>query len=186
METDWACGWNAVLAISTLVMALAIIITAVFAIIQLNHIKRARYSDLLMRFDQIWDSEEFRRSRHFINSNAKGATLKESSICLKEILIPLDEGDSPKYYDTIIIANFFESLGRLACMEYMKKDDVIEMYGSAARRYWELFSEFTQYLRFESKRNTPSAWICFECLATQSFDHSKCKTGLKNNKPSLK
>ncbi len=141
MNIDWSLTWTMVLAISTAIMALAIIIAGLFANGQLESIKKARYSDLLMRFDQIWDSVDYTRSRQAINSKAKG-----SSDRLCKSLIPLEKKDCEEYYDMIRVPNFFESLGLLTCRDYLKRRDALELFGDSARRYWGLFSKYTEYM----------------------------------------
>ncbi len=159
--------WNTVLAIATAVMALAIVITAIFAIVQLWNIKKARCSDLLMRLDQIWDSNDFIRSRSMINQKASGSTLKEASQKLKESLVSLDKANAEEYFIMIRIANFFENLGFLVCKDYLNYNDALELFGSSVHRYWKLFSEFTRYRRDSTTLKQPEAWKHFESLSVR-------------------
>ncbi len=160
---EWTLFWNTVLAISTALMALAIGITAGFAIVQLWNIKKARFSDLSMRLNQIWDSNDYICSRSMINQHASGSTLEEASQNLKESLMSLSKTNAKEYFIMIRIANFFENLGVIVSKDYLNHEEALEFFGSAARRYWKLFSEYARYRR-NSVPKQPTAWIYFESL----------------------
>ena len=171
---DWTLTWNTVLAISTAIMALAIIATAVFASVQLWNIKKARCSDLLMRLDQIWDSNDYICSRSMINQHASGSTFEEASQNLKESLVPLDEANAEEYFIMVRIANFFENLGFLVCKGYLNHKDAFELFGSSVQRYWKLFSEFAYYRRCDGTPKQQDAWIHFESLGTTIPKENRC------------
>jgi len=163
---DWMLTWNMVLAISTAVMALAIIITAVFAIVQLLNVKKARCSDLLMRLNQVWDSDEYIRSRRTVNRHASGLNLEEQSQSLKESLIAYNDYNAEEYFIMIRVANFFENLGFLIGKKYINRKETLELFGSAANRYWKLFSQFTYYRRNDCTPKQEDAWEYFQTLST--------------------
>ena len=171
---DWALTWNAVLAISTAVMASAIIATAIFAVWHLLHIKKARYSDLLMRLHQIWDSKEYIRSRRMVNQYSSGSTPEEASQNLKESMKSFDEVDAEEFFIMIRLANFFENLGYLTCKGYLGRKHALELFGSAAKRYWSLFFGFVSYQRHERVQAQPDAWIYFEDLALEFPKKNRC------------
>jgi len=171
---DWTLTWNAVLAISTVIMALAIIVTAGFAIVQLWNIKKSRCSDLLMRLDQIWDSNDYIRSRSMINQHASGSTLEEASQNLKESLVSLSEANAEEYFIMVRIANFFENLGFLVYKDYLNRKDALELFGSAVRRYWKLFFGFVSDRRSESPPTQLDAWIYFEKLSMGVPKENRC------------
>jgi len=157
-----------------MLMALAITATAVFAIVQLWNIKKSRCSDLLMRLDQIWDSNDYIRSRSMINQDTSGLTLEEASQNLKELLVSLDESNTEEYFIMIRIANFFENLGFLVCKNYLNHKDAFELFGSSAQRYWKLFSEFARYRRYDGTPKQQDAWIHFEILGTTIPKENRC------------
>lgn len=170
---EWTLTWNTVLAISTVVMAVAIVVTAIFAIVQLWNFKKARYSTLLMQLDLTWDSIEYIHSRMMINQYGYGSTPEEESQNLKEAIISFSEANSEEYFLMIRIANFFENLGFLVCNDYLNRKDALALFESAARRYWSLFGGFARYRRDESTPKQPDAWVYFEDLST---------IGLKKNR----
>jgi len=174
MPIDWTLTWNTVLAISTAIMALAIVITAIFAIVQLWNIKKSRCSDLLMRLDEIWDSNDYIRSRAMINQHAGGSTLEEGSHNLRESLVSLDEANAEEYFIMIRIANFFENLGFLVYKDYLNRKDALELFGSSAQRYWKLFFEFTSYRRYDGTPKQRDAWIYFESLSSIIPKENRC------------
>lgn len=176
---DWTLTWNIVLPISTALMALAVTGTAVFAIVQLWSIKKARCSDLLMRLDQIWDSNDYIHSRTIINQHASGSTLEEGSHNLRESLVSLDEANAEEYFIMIRIANFFENLGFIVYKDYLNRKDALELFGSAAQRYWKLFFEFTCYRRYDGTPKQPDAWIHFESLSTITPKENRCRIIIK-------
>ena len=176
---DWTLTWNTVLAIATALMALAIVITAIFAIVQLWNIKKARYSDLLMRLDQIWDSKDYIRSRSMVNQHASGSTLGEASKNLKESLVALREAKEEDYFIMVRIANFFENLGFIIFNGYLNRKDALELFGSATRRYWRLFFDFVCYCRNESIPKQLDAWVYFENLSTGVPKENRCLKTIK-------
>ena len=171
---EWTLTWNTVLAISTAVMAVAIVATAIFAIVQLWNVKKARCSDLLMRLDQMWDSNDYIRSRSMINQHASDSTLEKASQNLKELLVSLDETNAKEYFIMVRIANFFENLGFLVCKGYLNHKDAFELFGSSAQRYWKLFSEFAHYRRYDGTPKQQDAWIHFESLGTTIPKENRC------------
>lgn len=175
----WTFIWNTVLAISTAIMASAIVVTAVFAIVQLWNIKKSRCSDLFMRLDQIWDSNDYICSRSMINQHAIGSTLEEASQNLKESLLSLSEANAEEYFIMVRIANFFENLGFLIYKNYLTHKEASELFGSAAQRYWNLFSEFVRYRRYDDTPKQPDAWIYFESLITIIPKENRCLKILK-------
>lgn len=164
---DWTLTWSTVLAISTALMALAVAGTAVFAIVQLCNIKKARNSDLLMRLDQIWDSKDYIHSRKMINQYGYGSTPEEASQNLKEAMISFDEANTEEYFIMIRVANFFENLGLLTCKNYLKPKDALELFGGAAKNYWNIFSVWANYARHKRDNPHPDAWVYFEKLALE-------------------
>ena len=170
----WTFIWNTVLAISTAIMASAIVATAIFAIVQLWNIKKSRCSDLLMRLDQIWDSNDYICSRSMINQHASGSTLEECSQSLKELLVSLNESNAEEYFIMGRVANFFENLGFLVYKDYLNHKEALEIFGSTAQRYWKLFSEFAYYQRHNGMPEQPDAWIHFESLSTISPKENRC------------
>ena len=174
MTIDWTLTWNTVLAISTALMAIAIVVTAIFAIVQLWNVKKTRCSDLLMRLDQIWDSNDFIHSRSMINQHAGELTLEEASKSLKELLVSLDKTNAEDYFIMVRIANFFENLGFLVCIGYLNHKDAYELFGASAERYWKLFSEFTNYRRYGGEPKQRDAWIYFESLGTRIPKENRC------------
>ena len=59
-------NWDAISAISTLVATLIILVTAVFAIMQLNEMKRSRRLELFMKLFEEYSSPQSRESRRYI------------------------------------------------------------------------------------------------------------------------
>ena len=165
---DWTLTWNMILAIFTAVMALAIGIMATFAIIQWKHFKKARYSALLMQLDQMWNSTEYIKARNKVNEYAKGSTQEEKSKTLKDTMVSLDEANAEEYLTAVRIANFFENLGFLTCKDYLTREDALELFGGAARNYWNLFSALAQYDRSERDVKRTDVWIYFEKLALEA------------------
>ena len=96
---DWTLTWNTVLAISTSIMAIAIVAGACLAVLQLVHIRKSRYSSLLMQLHQTWDSKEYIKS--------------------------LDADDAVEFYEIVRLANFFENLGYLVCDDFPPENSYI-------------------------------------------------------------
>ncbi len=163
---EWMLTWNTVLAISTAVMVLAIGATVIYAWLTVRHNKKARYSDLLMRLHQIWDSKAYIQSRRMVNQYCSGTTPEEECQNLKEAIVTFDETDAEEFYIIVRISNFFENLGFLGRKEYIIREDALELFGAAARYYWNYFSATAQYLRFEAVKKQPDAWIYFEDFAS--------------------
>jgi hypothetical protein len=176
---DWNLTWNMILAIATVVMALAIIATAIFAIIQLSHIKKSRYSGLLMQLHQTWESKEYTRPRRLINQHCGNSTMEEASQKLKESLKSWDETDAEEFYSVVRLANFFENLGYLVCNGHLGREDALELFGSTAKRYWELLFVSINYHRTERENPQPDAWIYFEYLAKGCQNKNRCLEILK-------
>lgn len=176
---DWTLTWNTVLAISTALMVLAIAITAGYAIVQLRHIKKTRCSDLLMRLDEIWDSKDYIHSRWMINKYGYGTTLEEASQNLKEAMMSFDEVNAEEYFIIVRVANFFENLGLLTHNDYLTRKEALGLFGSAARRYWRLFSDFAYYRRQYSTPKQSDAWVYFESLSMEVLKKNRCLEMIK-------
>jgi len=108
-----------------------------------------------------------------INQHASGSTLEEASQNLKESLVSLSEANAEEYFIMIRIANFFENSGFLIYKYYLNKE-ILELFGSAAQRYWKLFFEFACYRRYDSTPKQPDAWIYFESLSTIIPKENRC------------
>ena len=162
---DWNLTWNMVLAISTGVMAIAIVVMATFAVIQLHHIENARCSNLLMQLHQTWDSDEYIQSRKMINQYSSAPTLEEGSQKLKKVMISFEDKDAQEYFTMLRIANFFENLGFLGWKKYLKRKDALDLFGDTAENYWNLFSALVKYDKYERSDPQPNAWVYFEKLA---------------------
>lgn len=165
---QWALTWNTVLGISTFVMALAIGVMAVFAIVQWQHFKKARYSTLLIQLGQMWNSEEYIEARNMVNQYAYGSTPEEGAQNLRETMISFDEANAVEYFVMVKVANFFENLGFLTCKDYLTQQDALEAFGGAARNYWNKFSALAKYDRSERDVKRPDVWIYFEKLALEA------------------
>lgn len=176
---DWGLTWDMVLAISTSVMALFIVITAIYAIRQLRHIKSARCSSLLMQLHQTWDSKEYIQSRIMINQYNKGSTPEEASRNLTESIKSFNETDAEEFFMMARIANFFENLGYLTCEGHLERKHALGLYGSPARRYWRLFYGFANYQREKTDEAQPDAWVYFQYLGTGCPQKNKCLEKLK-------
>jgi len=165
---DGMLTWTTVLAISTSVMALAIGITAAFAIGQWLHFKKSRYSALLMQIIEMWNSTDYIRARNMISQHACGKTAEETADKFKESMISLDNNNAEEYLVMVKVANFFENLGFLTCKkDYLTREDAIELFGGAARHYWNMFSALAKYDRSEREVKRPDVWIYFEKLALE-------------------
>lgn len=162
---DWMLTWTTVLAISTGLMAFAIIVTAVYAVIQLIDIRRTRCSNLLMQIYQTWDSDEYIKSRTMINQHCCAENLHESPKKLKEAMKAYEDKDAEEYYIMLRVANFFENLGFLGYKKYLNKNDAIDLFGDTAENYWNLFSAMAKYDKCEREDRQPEAWVYFEELA---------------------
>ncbi len=171
---NWALTWNTVLAISSGLMTLAIIITAIYAGIQLFNIKKTRCSDLLMRLHQTWDSKEYILSRKTINQYGNGSTLEEASKNLRESLIAFDKINADEFYLIVRIANFFENLGYLTFNGFLHRDDAIQLFGGPAQRYWYIFSDFVDFQRNESDKKQADAWIYYQYLVLGYKKGNRC------------
>jgi hypothetical protein len=178
VNTDWALVWSATLSISTALMASAIITTAIFAVVQLRHIKRARYSSLLMQLLQTWDSNEYIMSRRIFNQYSN-APMEQASQKFKEAIKSFDEVDADEFYLIVRIPNFFENLGYLTCYGHLDRKHALELFGETAKRYWELLLEFVKYQRNERIPPQPNAWVYFEYLAQGCPKQNECLKTLK-------
>lgn len=70
MITHWDSeGWFIIYTIATAVMAITILITAIFAYRQLREIKKSRQSDAFMNLIRILQAEEIRQERGFLIQN---------------------------------------------------------------------------------------------------------------------
>ena len=176
---DWLLTWNTVLAIATALMASAIIVTAIFAVRQLLHIRDTRCSDLLMRLHQTWDSNEYIQSRRLINKYSEGSTPEEASQNLKESIKSFLEANAREFFIMLRLANFFENLGYLTYKGYLDHKQALELFGSAAKRYWGLFLGYVNYQRNERPQTQPDAWIYFEGLVRGFPKKNKCLEILK-------
>ena len=171
---DWMLTWTTVLAIFTALMSLAIIIAGFFAGKQLQHIKRANNSSLIMQLHQTWDSQEYIHSRTMINQHNKGSTPEEASRNLTESLKSFNETDADEFFIMARIANFFENLGYLTCEGHLESKHALELFGSPAKRYWRLFSGLINFLREESDEAQPDAWVYFQYLAEGCPQQNRC------------
>lgn len=162
---DWTLTWNTVLAISTGVMAAAIIATVVYAYVQLKHFKKTRCSDLLMRLHQTWDSKDYIQSRRMIYQYSEGLTSEENSQKLKEALAFFDNDNAEEYYLMVRIANFFENLGFLADNNHISQTEALDLFGDTAANYWNRFEAWCIYYRENSDEPQPKAWVYFQKLA---------------------
>jgi hypothetical protein len=162
---DWMLTWSTtVLAISTAIMAGAIAITAGYAIVQLIHAKKARYSSLLMQLHQIWQSNEYIEARTMMNRYCTGISLEDAAKAITKSLKRLDETNVKKYFVIIRPAEYFENLGFLACNGHLEGKQAIELFGDAAARYWKLYKGFAEY----KQKHDPLSkrmWVNFEYLA---------------------
>ncbi len=162
---DWTLTWNTVLAIATVVMALAVAATVIYAWLTVHHNKKARYADLLMRLNQTWDSKQFIKSRMLVNKYCHGITPEESCQNLKKAVVYFDKTDMEEFYIIVRIANFFENLGFLGRKGYIIKEDSVELFGPTAKNYWNMFSSLVKYHRCEREDPQPDAWLYFEDFA---------------------
>lgn len=159
---DWMLTWNAVLAISTAVMALAIIITAIYAVIQLRHIKKARYSVLLMDLHQTWDSDEYIKSRVLINQHYSGINDEAASKNLIKAFESFEVRSSDEFFLVVRLVNFFENLGYSVCEGHLDRKQAMAIFGDAAKRYWHLVGDYVSFYR---NKTQPGVWVYFEYLA---------------------
>lgn len=167
---DWTLAWTTILGISTAVMALAIGITAVFAIVQLLHFKKSRYSALLMQVIEVWNSTDYVMARNMIAKHTHGKTEEEVANNFKESMITLDKDSSEDYLTMIKVANFFEYLGFLTCKkDYLTREDALDQFGGASRYYWSIFSALAYYDRLEREPKRTDVWIYFEKLAKEAL-----------------
>jgi hypothetical protein len=168
--TDWILTWTTVLAISTSVMALAIVITAIFALVQWLHYKKARYSALLMQIIEMWNSTDYVVARNMIARHACGENEEDIANNFRESMLALDNGNSQDYLIMIKVANFFENLGFLTCKkDYLTPEDALDLFGGAARYYWGIFRALAIYDRTERKPKRTDVWIYFEKLASEAL-----------------
>ena len=172
---DWALTWNTVLAIATAIMALAIVIMAIFAMVQLWNFMKASHSTILMQLDKTWASKDYIDSRRMINRCCRGSTPEEAPQKLKESMISFDKTDAEEYFIILRVADFFENLGFLTSKGYLNRNDALGLLGSATKNYWYLFSAWTNYERYERCNPHPNEWEYFEKLALE-FPNEK---GLK-------
>jgi len=100
-----------------------------------------------------------------INKHCSGATPEESCEKLKDAVVAFDKDDAEEFYIIVRIANFFENLGFLGRKEYIIREDALELFGTTARNYWNLFSALIKYLRYEREEPQADAWIYFEDFA---------------------
>jgi len=157
--------WEAMLAISTFVMALAIIASAFYAANQLHHLKKTRYSTLLMDLTRLWECEENIQSRQLINRCCEQLPLIEANAKLYKCAREWDGENSDEFYKLIRLANFFENAGFLVCGKDLDRKDILDLLGSAASKYWSLLEAVIKYQRTERVQPQPDAWEYFECLA---------------------
>lgn len=155
------------MAIATSIMALAILATAIYAVIQLIDIRGTRCSNLLMQLHQTWDSAEYIKSRTMINKHCCAPDLDACSQKLKEAMKNYEDDDAEEYYTMLRVANFFENLGFLGHKKYLKRKDAIDLFGDTATNYWNLFSAMAKYDRYEREDPQPEAWVYFEELASE-------------------
>ncbi len=172
MAIDWTLTWITVMAISTSIMALAIIVTAIYAVIQLIDIQGTRCSNLLMQLHQTWDSAEYIKSRTMINKHCCAPDLDACSQKLKEAMKNYEDDDAEEYYIMLRVANFFENLGFLGRKKYLKRKDAIDLFGDTVANYWNLFSAMAKYDRYEREDPQLEARVYFEELASE-FSNKK-------------
>ncbi len=166
--------WNALLAISTTVMALAIATTAVFALIQLSDIKKTRYSALLMQLIQIWNSNEIIQSRKTLKIYSQEATLGEAASKLVKDFQMQDKNNTDLYYELVRLADFFESLGYLTCNGQLDEKHSLEVFGSAARKHWLVMKEVANYQRTKPDNPQGDMWKYFEYLGKGCNKKDEC------------
>ena len=61
----------------------------------------------------------------------------------------------------------FENLGFLTCKDYLERKDALELFGGAAKNYWNMFSGWADYDRREREKPHPDAWEYFEKFALE-------------------
>ncbi len=169
---DWMLTWSTVLAIATALMALAIIVTAIYAAIQLRHIKKTRSSTILMELHQIWDSDEYIKSRMLVNQYYSGINDKAASKNLIKNFESFEVRNSEEFFLLVRMANFFENLGYSVCEGHLTREQAIALFGGAAKGYWRLLEDYIRLYRIKAQ---PNVWVYFEYLA------NGCK-GKKPNK----
>jgi len=156
--------WNAVLAISTSAMAIAIVFSAFYAAIQLQDIKKTRHSALLMQLHQIWDSDSLINARQILNEYCEDISFKEAGVQIAKDVRLLDRENQDKFYIIVRLANFFENLGYLTCKGHLDKKHSLEIFGSAANKYWLLMKDIAYYKRTKPDKAQPDIWKYFEYL----------------------
>ena len=172
--SDWMLVWSAILALSTVIMAIAIGFTAIYAAVQLRHLKRARRSSILMELAQAWDSDKNVEARKILSVYSEGIPFDKAAKDLASDVKILDKENADKFYTIVRVANFFENLGLLTCEGHLDRKDAMELFGSAAKRYWLLMKDVANYQRKEADKPQPDIWKYFEYLGNGCNKNDAC------------
>ena len=99
---------------------------------EVNCIDRTREAELLADLSRRWNEKQLTESRR-IARNYKNSTE------LKEALQKLRENNDEEYYALVRLPDFFEALGVLVSSGCLSKKNVIDLFGTVIKHYYNLY-----------------------------------------------
>ena len=133
----WPDIVTAVAAALTFVIVLAAVIIAKR---EINCMDRTREAQLLADLSRRWNEEQLTESR-------KAARNYKNSTELKEAVLKLRQNNDQEYYNLIRLPDFFEALGVLVNSGCLSRELTKDLFGTAIKHYYNLYSQTLQYLR---------------------------------------
>ncbi|HEX2057986.1 MAG TPA: hypothetical protein VHI71_06415 [Actinomycetota bacterium] len=161
-DIEAATAWpDVVLAITSAVTALMVVVAASYARHQLDEIRRTRNADVMFRLSERWDrlSEDRRLLYQYEGRGRK----------LRAHLLRAMDKNSKLYFDLVRVPSFFEDLAIQVRARSIPPDMVDASFGTAIQTYWKIWAPAVDVVRRQDERVHEK----FQALAKEMADVEK-------------
>lgn len=141
----------------TLIVGAVTLFIVLLAWRQLRSMEKARHSQALLHFREVWDSPRLLRARQAVN-NYDEETLAEA-------IDTADRENSEEYFTLIAVAEFFEDLALARYRHYVSEEDIWLKFSPSISHYYRLYRKRIEQMRKkEPKELYSSVYAGFEQL----------------------
>jgi hypothetical protein len=146
-KVDWATISN-----------IAVVITAVFVLIQLAEARRTTHAQSYSVVREILQEEKVRKARKLIFQ-------------LQDEGKAIEEWNKDKIESAEIICHTYDSVGQMIRHKLLFKDIIIDSWGPSLRRIWPILLPLIS--KYRSEWSSPEIWDDFEWLARIAIEKNE-------------
>jgi hypothetical protein len=157
-ERDDAMDWNVIVGIGTIISTLILLIGAVLALIELDHMARDRYVSVTNTLIQIWESPEFQRAQLWILYELQAESWEE---------FVHQHGGKYGEQALVTVGSYYNYVGTLTYEGLLPSPDpLLRSIGGYAIAVWEKIAPLVQQAR---EHEISTLFANYEWLVAAAF-----------------